>query len=303
MAHSLHRINEFLGDVGRQTRRFVSPEGVALDIEIANHGERLTAFVLDMAFWLLATILLFFGLAALALEHVDFDISVTVIFFLAFLLRNFYFIYFELVSQGCTPGKRIVGLKVIDRQGGPLLPGAIFTRNLTREIEAFLPLGLFLSLGAAGHGVSFWASASYLAWIGLVSALPFFNRDHLRAGDLIAGTMVISISRRVLLSDLVSDENRYRFTRLQLDAYGAFELQVLEELLRRPASNETSILYYDVCAKVCRKIGWHDAVPSAEARAFLAAFYTAERAHLERERLFGKYRADKTTPPARDASA
>jgi Predicted membrane protein/domain len=82
--------------------------------------------------------------------------------FAAFLLRNLYMIHFELVWRGATPGKRLMGIKVIDRHGGPLLPGAVIARNLTREIEYFLPVGL-LSAGAARGAPgspSAWGSGS-----------------------------------------------------------------------------------------------------------------------------------------------
>jgi len=245
----------------------------------------------------LATAFLFLCLALMIVSKMDGAIAVTIVLFIAFLVRNLYFIHFELTMQGSTPGKRIVGLKVIDSRGGPLLPGAIVARNLTRDVEVFLPLGLYLSLPAAGQGVTLLTQLAYLGWIGLVSALPFFNRDHRRAGDLIGGTLVIAMPRRALLAELGDSQARFVFTRRQLDAYGAFELQVLEELLRRPDSPETRQIQQDVGVKICRKIAWGAAPPPGEIRAFLTAFYTAERAHLEREQLFGKYRADKTSAP------
>jgi uncharacterized RDD family membrane protein YckC len=292
----LDRINRVLEGVKRGKRTLETPEGITFDVEIANHGERLTAFVIDFFFWIMATVLLFLALALLLFEHVGGPVAMTIIFFIAFLVRNLYFIHFELAALGSTPGKRIVGLKVVDRQGGPLLPAAIVARNLTREVEVFLPLGLFFSLGA-GRGAGFWMQASYLGWIALISALPFFNRDHLRAGDLVAGTMVIALPRRILLDDLVEAKARYAFSRRQLDVYGAFELQVLEELLRRPPSPDTSRLLQEVSGKIARKIDWLGDVPAAEALPFLTAFYTAQRAHLEREQLFGKFRADKASVP------
>jgi len=297
MAHRLDRINRFVEGVTRNRREIVSPEGVTLEIDIANHGERLVAFAIDLMFWILATAFLFLCLALMIVSKMDGAIAVTIVLFIAFLVRNLYFIHFELTMQGSTPGKRIVGLKVIDSRGGPLLPGAIVARNLTRDVEVFLPLGLYLSLPAAGQGVTLLTQLAYLGWIGLVSALPFFNRDHRRAGDLIGGTLVIAMPRRALLAELGDSQARFVFTRRQLDAYGAFELQVLEELLRRPDSPETRKIQQDVGVKICRKIAWGAAPPPGEIRAFLTAFYTAERAHLEREQLFGKYRADKTSAP------
>jgi len=298
MAQRLERINRFLEGVKRNRREIVSPEGIVLEVEIANNGERLVAFVIDFLFWMLGTGLLFLMLMLLIVERMSGAVAGTIIFFIAFLLRNLYFIHFELTSQGSTPGKRIANLRVIDRGGGPLFPAAIVARNLTREVEIFLPLGLFLSLPRVVTGVDFWIAAAHLGWIGLISALPLFNRDHLRAGDLIAGTMVISLPRRSLLAELVEAEVKYVFTRVQLDVYGAFELQVLEELLRRPDSPDTRLVQRQVCGKISSKIGWTDPLPASETTQFLKAFYTAERAHLEREQLFGHFRADKTEPAA-----
>jgi uncharacterized RDD family membrane protein YckC len=294
MTQRLDRINRFLDGVTRNRREIVSPEGVVLEVDVANNGERLTAFLIDFLFWLLATALLYFVVALLVVEHMSGAVATTIILLMAFLLRNLYFIHFELTTLGSTPGKRILNLRVIDRNGGPLLPAAIVARNLTREVEIFLPLGLFLSLPKVAAGSNFWMTASYFGWIVLISALPFFNRDHLRAGDLIAGTMVISVPRRNLLAELVEAQAKYVFTRSQLEAYGAFELHVLEEVLRRPASLETQDVLQQICSRICRKIGWTGPEPSTDAAEFLKAFYTAERAHLEREQLFGRYRSDKT---------
>jgi uncharacterized RDD family membrane protein YckC len=299
MASGLDRINLFLEGVTRNKRDIATPEGVQLEIDIANNGERLTAFALDFFFWSLATALLFLILVLLLVERINGAVSITIVLFLSFLLRNLYFIHFELTTQGSTPGKRIVGLRVIDRNGGPLRPGAIIARNLTREVEIFLPLGLLAQLSETS-GQSAWMVLAYLGWILVIAGLPLFNRNHMRAGDLIAGTIVISVPRRVLLKDLASAAAPYAFSHRQLEAYGTFELQVLEELLRRPDSVESQVLWRDVCAKICRKIGWTSEIPASNTRQFLTAFYSAERAYLEREQLFGKFRADKTSGVSRN---
>jgi len=299
MARRLERINKFLEGARRNRREIVTPEGVELEIEIANHGERITAFLIDLFFWLMTA--LFLGLVFLLLVHEQLNGAVagTIVLFLGFLLRNLYFIHFELTTQGSTPGKRIVGLRVIDAEGGALTPGAVVARNLTREVETFLPLGIYLSLPAAGEAL--WTHLAYLGWMGVVSALPLFNRDHRRAGDLIGGTVVIAIPKRRLLAELGEERAAYVFDRRQLEAYGVFELQVLEEVLRRPPSGETTRILGDVCVRICRKIGWESAPPLQDARAFLTAFYAAERAFLEREQLFGVYREDKASAPRRES--
>ena len=62
------------------------------------------------------------------------------LFVISFLLRSFYFTFFELRWKGATPGKRSLGLRVIDAHGGALSSDAVLVRNLTREVEVFLPL-------------------------------------------------------------------------------------------------------------------------------------------------------------------
>src|SRR5262249_59171130 len=130
-------------------------------------------------------------------------------------------------------------------------------------------------------------------WLLFCAARPFINGDRRRGGDLLAGTLVISLPKRVLLDDLVERKAKFTFTEQQLQAYGAFELQVLEELLRRPVTADSLRLLKEVCDQICNKIGSPTPVQPAEMLPFLREFYTAERAFLEREQLFGKARAHK----------
>lgn len=290
----------FLEGGSRNRRQLMTPEGVPLTVDLADYGERAVAFVLDFFICIVATIVIYLVFILLPFGGTTGIIARSLGLFIAFVVRNFYFIHFELAWQGATPGKRIVGIRVIDRHGGPLQPSAVVARNLTREIEAFLPIGLLQS--PVGVGSAAWAQLSLGLWLLLFAALPFVNRDRMRAGDLIAGTMVVALPRRVLLGDLVESAAHFTFTEKQLRAYGAFELQVLEELLRRPVGTDTSRLLREVADKICRRIEWTAPVPDADIRTFLREFYTAERAFLEREQLFGKPRADKYyeskgTPP------
>lgn len=291
------RASQFFGDLRRQKREITTPEGVPVGVEIADYGERLTAFVIDFAIWTLLTLAIYIPLFSLIGRTSGSLIAISIALFLGFLVRNLYFIYFELAWQGATPGKRLIGLRVIDRRGGPLMPSAVIARNLTREVEMFIPLGILLE-GGRSHGVVDWSQLSIAVWLLFFAALPAINRDRMRGGDLIAGTMVISLPKRLLSSDLVEQSLQFTFTTQQLQAYGAFELQVLEELLRRPPSAETAQVLDEVCDKICRKIGWSEPVPRREVTVFLRDFYTAERAYLEREQLYGKAKADKYAQPA-----
>jgi uncharacterized RDD family membrane protein YckC len=287
------RVDQLLGGARRSWREIVTPEGVALHVELAEHGERAAAFLIDMAIWLGVTIFSYVVVILLIVETRAIGVFVTIVLFIGFFVRTLYFIYFELAWQGATPGKRINRLKVVDRAGGPLTPGAVIARNLTREVEVFLPLGVILSASVGGV-----ADFVLGVWLLLLTAMPLFNRDRMRGGDFIAGTIVIALPQRLLLADLAGETARYSFSNAQLAAYGAFELQVLEELLRKPRTADTVQQLDGVCDRICKKIGFTGAVPKTRVLEFLTEFYTAERAYLEREQLYGRARADKNTPPA-----
>ena len=295
------RLDELLERGGRR-RSILTPEGVPLEVRVPRHSERLCALGLDLIFLgaaMLALTLVF--LAGLVFFVRGFQLRGAAVFmavfmFLGFLLRNLYFLYFELAWRGRTPGKKICGLRVVNRRGGELKPAAVVARNLTREMEIFLPLTIL----AAAYGEVSWAKLALLGWVVGLASLPFWNRGRLRAGDLIAGTQVVAQPRRALLADLslspvpaaADGPAAYNFTPEQLSIYGVLELQVLEAFLRRPPGPETERMLAEAVEKISRKIGWPEKPPPAETRRFLTDFYTAERANLEQGQLFGQRKAD-----------
>ena len=97
----------------------------------------------------------------------------------------------------------------------------------------------------------------------------------------------------VLLEDLSSARAREElaFTDPQLDVYGVYELQVLEDVLRGRGRAGHADAVRTVAEKVREKIGWSG--PPVSDERFLEAFYAALRGRLERRLLFGKRRADK----------
>lgn len=299
--------------LGRRQRAIVTPEGVPLVVELADRGSRAAAFILDLVFIILIMVV---GLVALLFTAEVLRVWAFVIGILGFfLLRIFYFPIAELTGRGATWGKRILGLKVIDRHGGPLKPEAIVVRNLMREVEIFMPLSALVVPSFTGFETL--AEMLMLVWVGLFTLMPLFNRDGLRVGDLVAGTLVIIAPKATLLPDLTQrarsslpstrapalQPSPYRFTPEQLGHYGVYELQTLEAVLRRVEAGSLAGRQ-EIAKRIRTKIGWPDANQTAanqatpetqqvHATGFLQAFYVAQRAHLERRMLFGHRRKDK----------
>jgi len=220
--------------------------------------------------------------------------AITMVFM--FLLRNFYFVFFEIGRRAATPGKRLLGLRVAARNGGRLTASAVFARNFTREVEAFLPIMLLLFSGAE-QGVSGWINLAALIWSGIFLLFPLFNADKLRAGDIIAGTWVIHAPKVKLLGDVsgksktaagAEERAGFNFTQEQLSAYGIHELHVLEDVLR----NSKAEIKTSVATRIRAKISWTKA-PGETDRAFLEAYYGALRRQLEQNLLLGKRKVDK----------
>jgi uncharacterized RDD family membrane protein YckC len=280
------------GRVVRTVRRLMTPEGVPLRIELAEPGERIAAFLADICFstaGALAVLLLGAALSA------GVSVTLPIALFASFLVRNAYFIFFELRWAGATPGKRLVGLRVIDRRGGPLRAGAVVARNLTRQAEFFFPVEMILM--TRGWVWKPWDILPAGIWIAAMAAIYYWSPDRLRAGDLIGGTVVIAVPRRILAEDLARGSQAFEFTQEQLQYYGVKELQVLEDVLRQPHNLESARLRREISDRIQKRIAWARPITGREIEAFLRDFYRAQRAFLEARKNLGEERADKFHRP------
>ncbi len=276
----------------RFRRQLITPEGVDLGVVLGDAGQRASAFLLDTVVIGLIlfgmTLFVLFGLWATG----GGGLEVFGIFWVIswFMIRNFYFVWFELKARAATPGKRWVGLRVIARDGGRLTADAVIARNLMREIEVFLPL-TFLTAGGGEDGLDSLTILLGFAWTAIFMFFPLLNRDRLRVGDLLAGTWVVRANKSALQADLSLEAKdapaAFNFTPAQLDSYGIFELQKLEELLRRPWSEDRK----EVAETIAAKIAWNKPIDDVDA--FLSAYYAGLRANLERRLLLGKRRENK----------
>jgi uncharacterized RDD family membrane protein YckC len=275
-------------------RRLITPEGLDLRLTLASAGERASAYLLDLAIMVSALIALTVLAIVLGLAVGEGGQEVVAMIWLlgAFLLRNGYFILFELSGRAATPGKRALGLRVVARDGGRLTAEAIFTRNALREIEVFLPLTFLAASAAAGDPIDGVMASLALIWSGSFLLFPLFNRDRLRLGDLVAGTWVVRAPRLRLLADLAADGAdtlpRFAFTPDQAGVYGVKELEILEEVLRRRDREAMAA----VAQRIRTKIAFAQPPGETDA-AFLTAYYAALRGRLEQRLLFGHRRRDK----------
>lgn len=294
-----------LANLEKRRREVITPEGVTLPFHVASRAARAGALVLDMV--LLTTVgiavtigLLYLVFGVFSLEESDAVGGAAEFIFVFwtlfwFVLWNGYFIVMEMGPRGATLGKRAVGIRVASHDGGRLTPEAVLARNLLRDIELFLPLVLLM---VAPSGEAGPAGVAAALWFLVFVLFPFFNRDRLRAGDLIAGTWVVD-APRIRLAQAISTQGaargaasgvtgvEYRFGPAELSVYGEYELQTLERVLRDGQPDALAAVH----GAICRKIGWDPG--AGDERAFLEAFYSQLRARLEGGMRFGKRKKDK----------
>jgi uncharacterized RDD family membrane protein YckC len=207
--------------------RIDTPENVAFDYEVAGIGSRFLAAVVDtllilvlqvvIVFVTILVVSLFFS-QALERGRGLLGWLIGALSLLAFAFFWGYYVFFEAIWNGQSPGKRWVGLRVIRTDGTPLsLPESII-RNLVRLVD-FLP-----------------------AYYGVGVVAMFVNSQARRLGDLAAGTLVVHDRATVTLESLAvrpavrpasPQQPAFSAEGLPLERLTSQDLQMAEEFLRR----------------------------------------------------------------------
>jgi uncharacterized RDD family membrane protein YckC len=155
-----------------------SATGIDVSLPLAGAGARSYAFVVDWHIRVLLA-LAWYGGGTLLYNYLrDGEVSIApplgsnARFFGAVLVPAMvlYFLYhpvLELIMRGSTPGKRLAGLRVVRRDGGAPGAGALLVRNVFRMIDS-LPIAYGLGL-----------------------TLVALTREHVRCGDMAAGTLLV----------------------------------------------------------------------------------------------------------------
>ena len=211
------------------TRRGVeTPEGVRLEMRPAGPVPRFAAFAIDLFIRMVVYMIL--GPIAAAIGNFG-----TGLFLISlFLIEWFYPVVFELSLSCATPGKRIMGIAVVEDNGLPVSVGASITRNLLRFVD-FLPV---------------------MYGFGILSML--LTADFKRLGDLAAGTQVVYREKRVTARKLPDA------TPLALDRPLAVETQLALIGLAERSTRLTDERMDELLELAVRASGRNDA-PAAQA--------------------------------------
>ena len=226
-------------------------EGVPLLLVPAGPGSRAAAFLLD-AVVQLAALGALFGLVGTvatrlgALQAANWQLAGTLLaatgLGVGVLLVWAWPTFFELVWRGQTPGKRALGLRVVERDGGLVGWRATVLRNLLRPADLLPGLGL----------------------VGLLVAS--MDPERRRLGDLVAGTLVIRDEARPaphLVGPVAPLPPTWTPRRLRV-ALGPELLRLVAETLQRRSLSERARvrLEHELAERVRQRLG--DPLPDAD---------------------------------------
>ena len=143
--------------------RAETPEGIEYTLYPAGICSRFCAYAIDS--FIKGLVIVVFSIVYSILMSSFGGLWIFLLFYFA--LDWFYHVFFDIFFHGQSPGKRIMGIRVVLYDGSPVTAGASFIRNLIRFVDSYIGLYLIAFLSA--------------------SASQAFRRP----GDWAAGTLVI----------------------------------------------------------------------------------------------------------------
>ena len=226
----------------------VTPENIAFRYEVAGPFRRMPAFLIDYAIRFGVMLLCMFLLGAAGLLNGFAGIGLVLL--LWFVLEWFYGGLFETYWNGQTPGKRMVGIRVLCTDGRPINGLQAVMRNILRfaDLMPVLPLSALV-----GTPVGL---AIPTGMIGLIT--PMLNPRFQRLGDMVCGTMVVIEDRSWLFGVTKIEDPRAA----QLAEYIPANFEIRRQLSRAVATYVERRRFFSPARR--REIARHLAEPLLE---------------------------------------
>jgi uncharacterized RDD family membrane protein YckC len=251
-----------------------TPESVELEFTLAGIGNRAYALLID--YIILGLILIVFLVGALIFNAVLVDTItnlagskglqlwlIAIQGLIGFFIYVGYFVFFETVWSGQTPGKRYVKIRVIRDDGRPVRLQQSTLRALLRPFDDLFFIGVFLIV---------------------------FNRQEKRLGDLVGGTLVIQEQQPMKSAALkVSTSAQSLANILLIDADISRllpeDFAVIREYLQRREAmipNARNDLSKQLATQVKQIIGLEKLPTKVDANVFLEAVYQAYQQQVDK---------------------
>jgi uncharacterized RDD family membrane protein YckC len=209
----------------------VTPENIAFRYQAAGPFRRLPAFAIDWCIRAVIYLVAMFTFLYIVggLGFVSGALLFYALFLLLwFVLEWFYGGIFEAYWNGQTPGKRLMGIRVLRTDGQPINGLQAVMRNVLRFLDMMPPVPIPLP-DAVLEQVSPQLIDMPIIPIFLFGLItPMLNRRYQRLGDIVCGTMVVVEARSWLFGVAKMDDPRAE----QLAAWIPANFQISRSLAR-----------------------------------------------------------------------
>jgi uncharacterized RDD family membrane protein YckC len=206
------------------TLKVQTPEQVVISLPLGGVGSRMLAYGWDLLIRLGLSVLIAIPAIFVTVNWPGLGPMAAVGALVAWFLLHFgYYIYYETMHSGQTPGKSRVGLRAIKANGIPLDLTASLLRNLLRVVD--------------------WVPGFY----GLAVVSMFLTSSEQRLGDITAGTVVIRESAEQPESASTVDREEFEQLCAEMDIVHPARIRLAlqpeeTEALRRLVSRRDSLL-------------------------------------------------------------
>jgi uncharacterized RDD family membrane protein YckC len=220
-----------------------TPESVELEFTLAGIGSRAYALLIDYIVWALIWLVFLIAWGFLSIQLIDVIESwvgsnnsvqlwlLSIQILMAFILNVGYFVFFETLWQGQTPGKRYVKIRAIRDDGTPVRLQQATLRALLRPVDDLLFLGVFFII---------------------------FSKREKRLGDWVAGTLVVEEERAIVSANFPLSEGAQNLadwlqTEADLSRLLPDDFAVIREYLQR-REGMTPEAKYELSRRLARQV-------------------------------------------------
>jgi uncharacterized RDD family membrane protein YckC len=243
-----------------------TPENVDLHLELAGIGNRVLAALIDtgITYGVILVIGLLFWAGSTAVGIADLpesdrslitNVMGMVTIFLIFVINFGYYILFEGIWQGQTPGKKVVSIRVIEANGQPVGWSGVVLRNLIRTLD------------------------TGLAFVGLLPMI--IDKNEKRFGDYAGGTIVVRERKADMLSEDFVLTDSYNTESIDAGRISPQEYALLISFLKRRnslAKSQRPLIAANLATYMHKKL---DDSSTEPAEKFLERVYCAYKARAE----------------------
>lgn len=212
-----------------QTIRITTTQNIDIDYEVAGLGERIVAYIIDMAMFIVIIMVTYIAIATFgSIQNSGGFITNGLILAIYAVLFVFYDLICETAMNGQSVGKRIMKIRVISIDGGRPRFGQYLLRWLFRIVDFSL--------------------TSYIC--GLVS-IAVSDKSQ-RVGDMVAGTSLIRTHPRTTLDNVAFKpvDDNYQPVFAAAASLHDKDIELINEVINNYIKSRNSVLVYNMAKRI-----------------------------------------------------